>query len=147
LADLVIPDLARWQDWESMDELVKLFKTADEKSSWVRVPVINFLRACPLPEAKDHLVELEKIDPAAAKRANMFFPVPNTGGTAPTDNKASDVRDAEAETGLIAATPARLEEGRDFRGAQGDFPNLASLLCVPGVIGLGLFARRYYFKR
>jgi hypothetical protein len=41
LADLVIPDLARWEDWSVMDRLVELFKTADEESSWVRVPVIN----------------------------------------------------------------------------------------------------------
>ncbi len=38
LADLVIPDLARWEDWSQIDRLVELFKTADEKSSWVRVP-------------------------------------------------------------------------------------------------------------
>ena len=37
LADLVIPDLARWEDWSQIDRLVELFKTADEKSSWVRV--------------------------------------------------------------------------------------------------------------
>jgi hypothetical protein len=74
LADLVIPDLARWEDWESADKLVELFKNADEKSSWVRTPVVNFMRACPLPEAKEKLKELEKIDPAAVKRANTFFP-------------------------------------------------------------------------
>ena len=75
LADLVIPDLARWEDWSVMEQLVKLFKTADEKTSWVRVPVINYLRACPLPEAKQHLTSLEKIDPDAVRRASTFFPV------------------------------------------------------------------------
>ncbi len=80
LADLVIPDLARWEDWSQMDRLVKLFKEADEKSSWVRVPVVNYLRACPLPEAKERIKELEKIDPGAVKRANSFFPF---GGGAP----------------------------------------------------------------
>jgi hypothetical protein len=74
LADLVIPDLARWEDWESLDRLVTLFKNADEKSSWVRMPVVNYVKACPLPEAKEKLKELEKIDPAAVKRANAFFP-------------------------------------------------------------------------
>ncbi|REK07183.1 MAG: hypothetical protein DWQ37_21785, partial [Planctomycetota bacterium] len=44
LADLVIPDLARWEDWSVVDRLVELFKTSDEESSWVRVPVINYLR-------------------------------------------------------------------------------------------------------
>ncbi|MFO0821484.1 MAG: hypothetical protein U1A77_26305 [Pirellulales bacterium] len=75
LADLVIPDLARWEDWSSMDRLVKLFKEADDKTSWVKVPVINFLRTCPLPEAKERIKELEKLDPESVRRANTFFPV------------------------------------------------------------------------
>ncbi len=74
LADLVIPDLARWKDWESMQRLVEMFKNAGEKSSWVRVPIVNFLRACPLPEAKEQLGELAKIDPEAVRRATTFFP-------------------------------------------------------------------------
>lgn len=74
IADLVIPDLARWEDWESLDKLVELFRNADEKSIFVRPPVVMFVRACPLPEAKEKLKELEKIDPAAVKRANTFFP-------------------------------------------------------------------------
>ena len=82
LADLVIPDLARWEDWASMPRLVKLFKEADEKSSWVRVPVINYLRACPDPAAVEHIKELEKIDPAAVKRANTFFPFGGSAGAA-----------------------------------------------------------------
>ncbi|MFO0906579.1 MAG: hypothetical protein U0939_26485 [Pirellulales bacterium] len=78
LADLVIPDLARWEDWQSMDRLVTLFKEADEKTSWVKVPVINFLRVCPLPEAKARIKELEKLDPESVRRANTFFPTPST---------------------------------------------------------------------
>ena len=74
LADLVIPDLARWEDWDVMPRLVDLFKNADEKSSWVRVPVVNYLRACPLPEAKSHIAELKEIDPDSVKRAMTFFP-------------------------------------------------------------------------
>lgn len=77
LADLVIPDLAKWEDWSSMDKLVKLFKEADEKTSWVKVPVVNFLRVCPLPEAKERIKELQKIDPESVRRANTFFPTPS----------------------------------------------------------------------
>lgn len=76
VADLIIPDLARWEDWESMPRLVRLFKEADDKSSWVRVPVINYLRACPLPKAKEYIAELEKIDPVAVKRARTYFSPP-----------------------------------------------------------------------
>jgi hypothetical protein len=80
LADLVIPDLARWGDWTQIDRLCELFKTANDDNSWVRVPVVNYLRACPLPEAKERLVELEKIDPKAVKRAATFFPIPTPAG-------------------------------------------------------------------
>ncbi|MEX1042313.1 MAG: hypothetical protein WDZ51_16900 [Pirellulaceae bacterium] len=78
LADLVIVDLARWEDWSVADRLVKLFKEADEDTSWVRVPVIRYLMACPKPEAKEYLSELEKIDPDAVKRAQTFFPFRNS---------------------------------------------------------------------
>ncbi|MDZ4850619.1 MAG: hypothetical protein SGI77_15140 [Pirellulaceae bacterium] len=90
-ADLVIPDLARWQDWSQIDRLVKLFIEANEDTSWVRVPVVNYLRACPLPEAKEQLIELEKIDPKAVKRAATFFPipVPNTQPAGPANNDTS----------------------------------------------------------
>ena len=80
LADLVIPDLARWQDWGSMDKLVDLFKNANEESSWVRVPVVQFLRACPEPKAQEYLVELAKIDPDAVKRATNYLMLPGASG-------------------------------------------------------------------
>jgi hypothetical protein len=145
LADLVIPDLARWEDWDSMDELVKLFKTADEKSSWVRVPVINYLRVCPLPAAKEHLKELEKIDPQAVKRANMFFP--GAAPAAATDNKASDASKPQLKGGLIAAT--NIDDEADDEApapvAKKLLPklNLATILGVPWVIGLSLMVCQY----
>lgn len=87
LADLVIPDLARWEDWTQIEKLAELFKSADEKSSWVRVPVINYLRACPMPEAAKTLAELKKMDPAAYKRATSFFPMPKaSSGASETDS-------------------------------------------------------------
>lgn len=89
LADLVIPDLAKWEDWSVMDRLFELYKTANEKNSWVRVPVVNYLRACPLPRAKELLQECEKIDPAAVKRANTFFPGAPAAPTPAPPNKAS----------------------------------------------------------
>jgi hypothetical protein len=101
LADLVIPDLARWEDWSQMDRLVKLFKDADDKTSWVRVPVINYLRACPLPVAKERIKELEKVDPAAVKRANTFFPFgpgANPGKTESTIPEKSSQQDRNDST-------------------------------------------------
>ncbi|MCH8046719.1 MAG: HEAT repeat domain-containing protein [Planctomycetes bacterium] len=75
LADLVIPDLARWGDWKSMPTMVKLFKEANPETTWVRSPVLLYLMACPLPEAQKHLAELAKIDPDAYERANAFAPL------------------------------------------------------------------------
>jgi hypothetical protein len=69
LADLVIADLARWQDWSVVERLVQLFKDASADTIFVREPVVNYLRACPLPEAAAAVQELEKIDPEAVRRA------------------------------------------------------------------------------
>jgi hypothetical protein len=72
--DIVVADLGRLEDWDSMDRLVKMFK-ASEDSSFLRIPVIQFLMACPKPEAKAHLEELKKLDPPAFERAKSFFEV------------------------------------------------------------------------
>jgi hypothetical protein len=104
LADLVIPDLARWEDWGAVDQLMELYKTADEKSSWVRVPVVNYLRACPLPRAKDLLKECEKIDPAAYKRATTWFPTPPTATPVPTPEKASNNTPPSEDARVVAAS-------------------------------------------
>ena len=74
LADTVVNDLARWEDWTVMDRLVELFKKPDEDLTFIRVPVVNYLRVCPLPKAKEYLAELAKIDPKSVKQAETFFP-------------------------------------------------------------------------
>lgn len=72
MADMVIPDLARWEDWSVMEKLVDLFKNSTEETIWVRVPVIQYLQVCPKPEAKKYIEELRKIDPDAVARAALF---------------------------------------------------------------------------
>ena len=107
LADLVIADLARWEDWSVMPRLVQLFKEADQQSSWVRVPVINYLRACPLPEAKQHIQALAQIDPDAVKRANTFFPF--AAASSPTDGASRTVSTGDrtgTNNGNVAPPPA-----------------------------------------
>ena len=52
---------------------MKMFKVADGDSSWLRVPVITYLRACPKPEAATYIEELRKIDPQAVERADFFL--------------------------------------------------------------------------
>lgn len=89
LADLVIPDLARWSDWSQVDKVCELFEKATAENNWVRVPVINYLRACPLPEAKEKLNLLEKIDPNSVKRAKTFFPIPSPVAPKKEDSSSS----------------------------------------------------------
>jgi hypothetical protein len=111
LADLVIPDLAKWEDWTVRERLFDLYKNANEKNSWVRVPVINYLRVCPLPEAKEMLKEAEKIDPAATKRANTFFPtIP--AASAPAANEATKT--------TISPAPAIADGGNSALAYGGD---------------------------
>jgi len=112
LADMVIPDLARWQDWSVVDKIVQLFKDANEESSWVRVPAVQYLRACPLPVAQEHLVELAKIDPDAVKRANSYFPLAGSAGkdnnkdTAATTTADTAQADSPADDKAVAAPAA-----------------------------------------
>jgi hypothetical protein len=70
--DLVIPDLARWEDWSVMGKLVDIFKNSGEDNNWIRVPIASYLMACPLPQAKVHLKELEKLDPSSIARARFL---------------------------------------------------------------------------
>jgi hypothetical protein len=94
LADLVIPDLARWSDWSQIDRLTKLFIDANADNNWVRVPVVNYLRACPLPEAKEAMKKLEEVDPESVRRANTFFSIPvparDTGSSSSAVEQKSD---------------------------------------------------------
>ena len=73
IADMIIPDLARWEDWSVMERLVKMFKDSNEDTSWLRVPIASYLRSCPRPEAKTYIEELKKIDPDSIKRADFFL--------------------------------------------------------------------------
>ncbi len=72
LADMIVPDLARWEDWSVMDKLVELFKEAEGDTVWLRVAIFQYLQVCPLPAAKTHIAELAKIDPKAHERASFF---------------------------------------------------------------------------
>ena len=73
MADLVIPDLARWEDWSAVEKLATIFREATtEETSWVRTPIISYLEACPHEKAKQYLAEFCEMDPDAAARARMM---------------------------------------------------------------------------
>ena len=143
MADMIIPDLARWEDWSVMDRLVELFKQAqDNDSSWLRVPVITYLRACPRPEAKTHIEELRKIDPDAVARADFFLNFEAGGDDWDDDDEPSPDPDAESpsneddgsqsETQLIHVQKPPLPDEATFTAGPADSaePNLADAIDV-----------------
>ncbi|ADB16786.1 hypothetical protein Psta_2112 [Pirellula staleyi DSM 6068] len=106
LADLVIPDLARWEDWESAETLFKLFESANETNSWVRMPIVNYFRLCPAPKGPEYLKSCEKIDEAAVKRA--FSQFPNLQQAPPSPDKATRIEKRnERLSKLAGANPPR----------------------------------------
>lgn len=97
LADLVIPDLARWEDWSVMPKLFELYSDANAESNWIRVPIVNYVRACPLESADEMMEKLREVDPDAVKRASTFFPL------GPKKKASSDANDnAESDDSAIA---------------------------------------------
>jgi hypothetical protein len=111
LADLVVADLARWQDWSVVERLVGIFKDATADNIFVREPIVNYLRACPLPEAATAITELEKIDPEAVRRAatlaglaGLTLPAtPDATATTASSPAASAPAGDEGTAGSLAA--------------------------------------------
>lgn len=103
LADLVIADLARWEDWSVINRLAELFEKAEADNIFVREPVVNYLRACPLPEATAAITRLEKIDPEAVRRAATLAGF--AGALAPT--KPADDPEGDPGEGVpVTLSPA-----------------------------------------
>jgi hypothetical protein len=57
LLPLVLPDLIEQQDWQGLPQIVQAFREHARQSLWLRQAVLDYLRACPLQEAKAALQE------------------------------------------------------------------------------------------
>ncbi|MEO1527448.1 MAG: hypothetical protein AAFX06_18625 [Planctomycetota bacterium] len=69
LADLVIADLARWEDWSAIDQMVQLFETDLQKSNLVKPAVVLYLKTCPTPKGAEALDRLRLVDAEAVRFA------------------------------------------------------------------------------
>ena len=125
MADMIIPDLARWEDWSVMDKLVQMFKDADEDTNWLRVPVISYLHACPNPAAKKHIEELRKIDPDAVRRAEFYAEFDDfDAGDADTDDgwggdsESKDGAESGGDGDESDGTPAEKSEEVEKAGSE-----------------------------
>ncbi len=139
LADLVIADLARWEDWSAIDRLVTIFKEADRDNIFVREPVVNYLRACPLPEAAEAVVELEKIDPNAVRRAATLAGLAGIAAAAPTTGEEESVpaessfaTTIEAVQGDEDPTEELTAESPQPETAQTESPQASASPATPG---------------
>jgi hypothetical protein len=105
MADQVVADLARWEDWSVIDRLVELFINVDPEKDYIRPPVFRYLNRCPLPEAKKQLARLKEMDPVAAKQALAFSSLPGLlpSAKAPAGKKANDTKDTSGEPGTSAS--------------------------------------------
>ena len=61
LVYLVVPDYTRWEHWDIMPELAEIAKTRGFQLPYIRQRVIAYLEACPLPEARQHLLALTNL--------------------------------------------------------------------------------------
>jgi hypothetical protein len=111
LDELVIPDLARWQDWESIDVLISKYETeTGAKNESLRKQIIVFMMECArqkpaenghLPatarKAKDFLDRVEAEDPGLLKRVRRFYRLPARSGADKTsaDNPSTDSNTGE----------------------------------------------------
>jgi hypothetical protein len=73
VADQVIADLARWEDWTVVGQLVELFKETEKTNTRLRLPIVQYLLACPNADAKQAIIELEGLDPQTVRKARTFF--------------------------------------------------------------------------
>jgi hypothetical protein len=137
LADLVIADLARWQDWSVIDRLVELFEKAEADNIFVREPIVNYLRACPLPQAAAAITKLEAIDPEAVRRAATLaafsgpLGAPPPGNAPPGNAPPGNAPPGNAIPGNAmpgSATPGTTAGTRDQDGDPGDPATNASSL-------------------
>jgi hypothetical protein len=78
LADIVVKELIRMEDWSQVRRLVDLLKSADEDSKWVRLPIVQYLQACPLPEAANELKKLREISKAVDRALQQSKKTSNT---------------------------------------------------------------------
>lgn len=113
VADLVIADLARWKDWTVTDRLVEMFKNANEKTQWVRVPIIHYLRVNPDPQAKAKIEELRAVDSQSVRRALAFFELEAAM------QSETDAEDAEFERQLKELETEKSKEQKDGKGQDG----------------------------
>jgi hypothetical protein len=113
-ADQVIPDLTRWEDWEVMPRLVKMFKDSP-KDDWIRQPVATYLIVAaeaegdPGEKGAEALAEIDALDHETVDRARKLsaFGFLQRASASPAPTPATSSGSATATTAPVttAADP------------------------------------------
>ena len=132
-----------------MDRLVALFNSSDaDTAAWVRIPVINYLRACPLPEAKRYIEQLRKIDANAVQQSETLYAV----GPDPTPSvrtQRADSKNAAAASpvdnlSVSTAAPAAILPGavpeKSSTSSERTLPISGLIVVLAAVIGAVVLA-------
>ena len=72
-AAAAITDLARWQDWDALPAIVKLYDPKSTTALATQRAIIGYLRACPNSTADVELARLRSLDPVVFKRAEAVL--------------------------------------------------------------------------
>jgi hypothetical protein len=162
IADQVITDLSRWEDWSILDRLVAKFKDS-QQDAWIRQPVISYLlTAAEQPgdvgqQATTALTELEELDPQGVKRARSYMAFglfarsaeettdPGQQNTTETaENSANSENEELNEAKQTASSdPATAESESAPLASAVDVPSRLTLISIPLIACLllmGLFA-------
>jgi hypothetical protein len=104
-ADQVILDLSRWEDWSVLDQLVEMFKSAQEQNAYVRQPIVTYLTvASEQPgdvgqRAGAALAELERLDPKTVEQARSLMAFGALGRARASGAGAGTARPADGSPG------------------------------------------------
>ena len=68
-----IVDLARWQDWTALQEIVPLYQAKPPADAATRRAIVGYLRACPTAAASAELKRLRTADPNGVAEAEQVL--------------------------------------------------------------------------
>jgi len=77
-AATAIVDLARWQDWDTLEKIAGLFGQPGYEPPETTRAIVGYLLACPQPQAAQALTRLRKLDPKAVADAEQRLSVLGT---------------------------------------------------------------------
>jgi hypothetical protein len=72
-AEAAVTDLARWRDWQALEQIVKLYARPEFSQPATRRAIVGYLLACPEAKATGALDALRKLDPQGVAEAEQVL--------------------------------------------------------------------------